>query len=253
MFGRKSVQPWFFESSVHTESLNRMLYLVESNARFGLLYGQDGTGRSHLLRQLQDELQRQHIPAVWLNAAAMDSDALLQHVAESLAIRTRAGSRRSELMLKIREEFLGRAHCRVQTVVLIDDLHRAAADVSPAVQFLSAVGSQAEGLVSVMASSNRPSFGSMSDSAALSICLTRLSVTESIEFILDLLHLQGVPSTQIDPTAIAAIAELCGGLPARLVRICDLLKIVQTTSPELHIDDRIVHQFVREVTPRAVA
>lgn len=253
MFGRKTAQPWFFESSTHTESLNRLLYLVDSYASFGLLYGVDGTGRTRLLRQCQDELQRQHVSALWLNAAALDVDGLLMHVAETLAVRITPAGRRSELMLRIREEFLGRAHCRVQTVVLVDDVHRACGDVSHVIQFLSAVGSQADGLVSVIAASNRPSLGTLGESTSLSVCVEPLDITESIEFILDLLSLQNVPARQIDPTAIAAVAELCGGLPAKLVRICDLLKVVQTTSPGLRINDSIVREVVREVAPRAVA
>ena len=45
-------------------------------------------------------------------------------------LRTRPSMRRFELMSLLRDELAGRARCEVQTVILLDDLHRAIGDLS---------------------------------------------------------------------------------------------------------------------------
>jgi type II secretory pathway predicted ATPase ExeA len=253
MFGRKNSQPWFFESSVYIEAISRLLYLVENQASLALVHGADGSGRTQLLQHLQRELRRMQISSCLVNVSGLDSDSLLQNVAGSLAIPISPAANRTELLFRLRDELLGRSHCGVRTVLMLDDIHRAYSDQLPAIQYLAALNSLSAGQVTVVLTSNTSRISGLQSATTLQVALPMLSPEESVEFVADFLNCQASPDALLPPTAIRAIAELSGRLPAQLVQVCSLLSVVRETSPELPIDERVVRDIIREINPRAVA
>jgi general secretion pathway protein A len=254
MFGRKSTQRWFFESSVHVEAVSRLLYLIESKAGLALVHGADGAGRTLLLQQLRAELLSQQVYTLLLNVSGLDADGLLLQIAGGLNIVVEPSTVcRAELVQRIRDELLGRAQCRLQTTILLDDLHRSFSEVTPVVQFLSGINAQAEGMVNVVGSSISPRISGLQSGMLLSIPLGPLSVDESFQFVVAFLkdHANQVPS--VDISAVRAVTELAGRLPAQLLRVCHLLTVVAETSPHLQIDAAVVRDIISEVSPRAVA
>jgi hypothetical protein len=127
MFGHQTQSEWFFDSSVHLEAVSRLLYLVESHEPLGLVQGPDGSGRSRVLGRLREELSRTGIMTVPLPLSGMDEESALWQLAEGLCARLRPSMRRHELLSLVRDELSGRGRCGVQTVILLDDFHRAAA------------------------------------------------------------------------------------------------------------------------------
>ena len=128
MFGHQTQSEWFFDSSVHLEAVSRLLYLVESHEPLGLVQGPDGSGRSRVLGRLREELSRTGIMTVPLPLSGMDEESALWQLAEGLCARLRPSMRRHELLSLVRDELSGRGRCGVQTVILLDDFHRAAED-----------------------------------------------------------------------------------------------------------------------------
>lgn len=255
MFGRKSTPDWFFETSVHEEAISRLLYLIESRSAQALVNGPDGSGRSLCLSRFTEELCRQtDVRPLLVNASGLDRDALLETIASGLAIPVgNSGGRRSDLILRVQEDLIGRAHCGLRTVILIDDVHRSFTDVVPVVQFLAGISSRAWNMVSVVSASGTARIQGLSGLSSLSIPLTPLSEEESIHFVAAFLSDHEERAGRIHASAIPAVVQLSGRLPAQLLQICRLLLVVGETSPDLRIDDQIVQQVVREVTRRAVA
>ncbi len=253
MFGRRIPARCLFESTVLTEALNRALYLIEARATFGLVHGPDGSGRTVLLRRLQEILHQRQVCTVFLNAAVLDADSLLCHIAAALGAQDPSSGRRGELLLKIRDELSGRGASGVRTVFLLDDLHRTASDISAVVQYCTSACDDLSGMVTVVAASRTAGNRQISDTPTLDIQLTGLSMEESRDFVAHQLERYRSGGTRPDWSAIHAVSELAGGIPARLVRLCELLQVVQEASPEIPIDQHVVREVARQLIPRAVA
>ena len=57
-FERTFAPDRFFASPVHEEALARLLFLVEEFRRTGIVIGPAGTGKTYLLKQLQQRAER---------------------------------------------------------------------------------------------------------------------------------------------------------------------------------------------------
>lgn len=253
MFGRKTTTPWFYETSSQKEALGRLTYLIESGEGFAALHGPRGAGRTTLLRRLQDRLQRQQVAAVLINAATLDPESLLSHIADAFSLVWSGGFRSSDRRLQIKDELLGRAHCGIRTVILLDDIQLGGRELPVALQYLKSLASASDGMVTVVAASDVPRIPGLTENPSLNIMLPLLSSEESQDFVLSLLGRQVGGLSGVDRSAVTAIAELSGGLPARLKRFCELLQLVRETTPGMKIDARVIHEIGWELIPRAVA
>lgn len=263
MFGRKTVPRWFYPSCMHLEAINRAIYVAESGAGMAVVSGQDGTGRSTVLGQLHAELKRRNYHVAMVNASAMDQHSLLFHIADQLSICLPEGAQRSDILLRIRDELQGQAHCGVRTVLLLDDLHRgqmhfqegrtAGNDLVAAVQYFCALGAAASGMISVIITCDRQTIAGLSATPALNIPLSTLSFDESIDFTTSLLRSLASDLQFVDESAVAAVAETADGFPGMLIRLCELIQIVHETSPRLKIDEAVVREMVTAVLPRFAA
>jgi len=246
MFGQTPGATWNFESPAHTEALSRLLYVAEQGEPFVLLVGARGTGKTTLLRQVQSECSRFGHSAVLINVAALDDASFLWHLCGGLSIALRGEQSRTEMLAAIRDEIAGRALCQHETVVILDDLHRAAEDLSPLIQFLSALNGQTEGAVSVVAAAEPAPAMSCTTQSALRVELNPLSDAESKQFASGLLQSKQIPSTRITSEALDSIADFGQGSPARLARLCEMLKVAVSTTPDLKITADVVEVLTEE-------
>ncbi len=246
MFGQTPGPSWNFESPAHTEALNRLLYVAEQGEPFVLLLGERGTGKSTLLQQVQSECSRFGHSAILVNAAALDDVSFLWHLCGGLSIAPRSEQSRTELLAAIRDEVAGRALCQHRTVLILDDLHRAAEDLSPIIQYLSGINSQTDGAISVIAASEPSPAATFSNQSALRVELTPLSAAESRQFASELLRMKTTTAAHVGSDALDAIAEFGQGSPARLARLCEMVSVAVTTNPDLRITANVVEVLTEE-------
>ncbi|MBL8815634.1 MAG: ATP-binding protein [Planctomyces sp.] len=254
MFGRRKTPAWFFESETQVEAVSRLLYLTESGNPLGWLTGSGGSGRSTVIEQVRSELKSAGISTIFLDASGMDCDALFWHLATSLHIQTAASVSRFELLLRIRDELLGRMQCRIRTAVLIDNLHRSAGNPEPFLSWLLAQAEQLDGclyLIGAAHPATKPAV--FAHLPLLRIHLLPFSSAESISFIEDLLIARSGHRISFDQPASQALVQLCNGNPARLVRMASLLEVVQKTQPDLRIDRELIESVAEEFAPRRAA
>jgi hypothetical protein len=254
MFGRRKSPTWFFESETQVEAVSRLLYLTESGTPLGWLTGAAGSGRSTVIDQVRSELISSGFRTVFLNASGLDSDALFWHLAASLHVQTAVSTSRCDILMRIRDEFLGRLQCRIRTAVLLDNLHRSAGSAEPFLSWLLAQAEQLDGCLNVVGAAHpatKPVV--IADSPILRIQLLPFSSSESISFIEDLLIARSGHRISFDQPASQALVQLCSGNPARLVRMASLLEVVQKTQPNLHIDRELIESVAEEFAPRRAA
>ena len=246
MFGQTVDRLWYFENPVHTEAQSRLMYVAEQGEPFVLLLGDQGTGKSRLLKRVQEECRRFGHSAVLINVAALDENAFLWHVCGGLSIIPRDHHSRCEMMTAIRDEISGRALCHHQTIVLLDDLNRSGDDLSLVIQFLSAINQQTNGGISVIAASEANLTADLQNLSVLKVRLPKLTPEDAAEFVNGTLTALKIDRSIVTDDGMAAIVDRCDGSPAQLARICELLKIAQATHPELQINADVLAVLTEE-------
>jgi general secretion pathway protein A len=244
MFGQTVDKMWYFESPVHEEAQNRLMYVAEQGEPFVLLVGERGLGKSSVLHRVQAECRRYGHSSVMINVAALDEDAFLWHLCGGLSINPSEGQSRSQMMNSIRDEVSGRAVCNHRTIILLDDLNRAGADLSLMVQFLSAINQQTAGGVSVIAATEGSLSPDLQQLSALRVQLSRLDQPDSRAFVEGMLESADVDTVTAD--GLAAIVESGEGSPAQLSRICELIKVAAKTNPGLKINSDVLSVLTEE-------
>lgn len=245
MFGHKTQAEWFFDSSVHLEAVSRLMFLVESREPLGLVQGPDGSGRSRVLARLREELARNATMTLPLSLSGLDEESALWQTAEGLCARVRPSMRRHELLSLVRDELCGRGRCHVQTVILLDDFHRAAGDMSMLLRVLRAMSDQSSGMLTVIvasAGSLPPEFSE----TLIPIQLSELDSVESSDFARSLMGQQSIRLASIDESAVRAISLTSVGNAARISRICALVQVIHETSPEMPITEETVYSLLSE-------
>ncbi|MCH2203308.1 MAG: ATP-binding protein [Fuerstiella sp.] len=251
MFGRAAKEKdWKFDAEGQTEAVNRLLYVVENGEGFALLKGSYGTGKSTVMQQTAHELASLGRQVVRQNMTSLDCRASLWHLCGALSVFSHTDTDTSALMMMIRDELLARASCHHQTVVLLDDADFAQEDIGSVLHLLTSIAESSAGRLSVIASAEQPMAFSLQKHTSLNVRLDPLSEQEAIEFVVRrLAHLE-CPVDGVTDTGWRAIAHLGGGLPAQLLRICEIVHVVTSMQPG-PIDATLVHEAATELMPQA--
>lgn len=249
MFGQKSNPTWFFDSLMHQEAVCRLMYLVESQVALGLINGPDGSGRTRVLNRLREELSRTSTSVVSLSLSGVDAETAMWQIANSLCFGLKSNASRRELLQRLRDELIGRSQCGLQTVFLIDDVHRSMDDPSSLVRLLLSVSEQTQGRITVVLASGKSFPAEFADHCLVRVDLAAMDSAESSDFVRTLVKQTLRKASVVDESAIRAVADFGMGNTARITRICELLKVVHETSPESRISEETVEAMVMELSP----
>jgi type II secretory pathway predicted ATPase ExeA len=249
MFGQKTQPAWFFDSSVHLEAVSRLLYLVESHEALGFVYGPDGSGRTRVFSRLQEEFARAGTSSISLNLSGLDEESALWQLTGRISARARASMKHYELLSLLRDELTGRSRCGIQTVLLLDDYHRAVSDFSVLLRVLLALNAQCQGLLNVVIASDRPLPDEFAQHSLVRVNLPAMDSAESSDFVRTLLRRYAVRPSVVEESAVRAISEIATGNAARISNICDLLRVLHESSPETRINEETVRALLTELLP----
>ena len=211
-----------------------------------------------MLHQLKENLQRKQFFCPLVNVSGMDCEALLWQIASAFCLDASSQRNRAELLLAIRDELQGRTQCGQRTVILLDDVDFGFSDIEMAIRFLIAAAGQGEGHITVVMSGSKAFTTGFNKDSELSVLLPALTEQEAISFAGELLQSnltsqKAVTDLILCQSAVVEVAELAKGNLARLTQLCNMLRVVQETSPTLKINDQIVREVAGELLPRAVA
>lgn len=249
MFGHKTQPAWFFDSTVHLEAVNRLLYLVESHEPLGLICGTDGSGRTRVLSKLREELARSGTSVISMNLSGLDEESAFWQLASRVSAGTRPDMKRHELLILVRDELRGLGHCGVQNVILLDDFQRSLGDQSVLLRILLALTAQCQGLLTVIVASDKPLSAEFAQHSFIHVSLSPLDRSESADFVRTLLRRKSIRPSAIEDSAVRVISEMATGNAARMSRICELLRVLHQASPETRINAETVRSLLDELLP----
>lgn len=253
MFGQQdAANHWIFDTVGQTEALNRLLYVVENDEPFCVLEGTYGTGKSTVLRKVADEIAASGRRAVLQNVASLNCRAALWHLCGALSIFSPSEADSSGLMIQIRDELSSRAECRHKTVILLDDVDLAQKDVQRVLHLLTSIAEASHGHTAVLVAAEQSLPVAVQQRTTLHVELERLSDTESVEFAVRYLAHLECAVDNVTSTGWRAIADLSDGLPAQLMKVCNIVQAVSGMHAR-SIDAALIQQAASELLPLRAA
>lgn len=227
MFGQTISRVWTFETSALTEAYHRLMFVAESGQDFALLAGDSGSGRTTLLKTVEKDLKRSGCGTISVGLSALNQTGLLWHLCGALSIAPGTDAAESAMLTAIRDEMLGRTHIGQRSVILLDDLDRAAEDVAPLLSFLRGLNRETRGMVVTLATAD-VRYSCPTADAGFRVLAPRLTSDESYAFVTAKLEANEVPSERVSEDGRQTLADLADGNLALLVRYCELTTVATT-------------------------
>lgn len=221
----------FYRSQSIREVLPRLLRGLRNSLGPCLLTARHGTGRTALLRQIQQELERDG-RAVVVSAAALDSPAALMKLILHCIARPSAGSSNSSTAESPELTHWGVIQHLQKSVdfwgpvfLILDDIHLLAPPLLNELRALSEEEWQGRGLVKILASAPlsfemqlaRPEYQSFAQRLCCHEVLAPFTVSESLELLrLEIESAGGRPERIFSESAAALLTSVSEGLPRQL-------------------------------------
>lgn len=258
MFGHPVGSPFEYQGTTFTEAVSRLLYVVEQGAPFVVFSGASGSGRTTLLRTVESDCRRNGLSALTLNAAGLDQTSFLQQLSRSLCVYPTAAPSAVEAMSAIRDEVTGRSFCNHSTVLLIDDLDAAAAELHSPIRFLTSLNEATHGRLTVIATcrqgrATESSLAALQSLSALRVELPPLSETEAVEFASAFLAEVEFDPRQLTSDAEDFLVQFGQGNISRLARICEIVCLAAAADPQLVLDQEALQQLSNETLLQPIA
>jgi len=243
-----------YQSEAHQAALRKLRYAVEGERSAALVAGPAGVGKTLLVDMLREQLGKRFQPLVRVVFPQMTDRDLLAYLAERFGAPPADPPRHTiEESLRRLEFVLGdNARQGRHAVLAVDEAHllEDSGLVEP-LRLLLNLEVEGRGALTLLLT-GQPAVvpmierhGSLHDRLDLKVLLPGLTEEETAAYILHRLREAGATREIFTAAALTAAHHLCGGVPRRLNRLCDLALLVGFAT-EQHVIDaedlRAVHQ-----------
>ena len=226
----------------HEEALARLDYVVSRQRGFALLTGPAGSGKSELLRQFADGLQRESAQSVFVDACSCGEAELLRECCNELGLGCATDASAEMLRGVLLDAVRGRCAVGTPLVLILDHADRLDTGALRLVERLLHSRGDLAGMTLVAAS--RESVPSAlaaiaRDHADVRIELAPLTVDETETFLQSIL-LADRSGAEMTSTAIEGIHSRTDGDMRRINRLCRLAIDAAEVEETAAIDERMI-------------
>ncbi|MEX1229671.1 MAG: AAA family ATPase [Planctomycetaceae bacterium] len=236
---------WYFAGPAHEEALARLLYVIERHHQAAWLTGPLGTGKSLLLHVLADQLRRSAIRSAYLDMAGMDAEefvwnlSALWQVSRSMNESFRVQWRRLQDVLESQQLLADPA------VILFDHFDRADASCSAFLGRLQQLRTSNRSIPSctLIVSVERrpkPASAALRDECDFEVALNPFDEDLVAEYVEARIRVANGRVNPFSVDAVAEIASLCDGVPARINQLCELSLLAAMGRGLRQVDDDLV-------------
>ncbi len=255
----------FFASPVHQEALARLQFLVERHQRLGLLLGPSGSGKSLLLELFARELVRSGAAVARVGLLGVEPVEMLCRLGGQLGLWMEP-SLPAAVLWRVLDDRLAEYHYERRTVVLLfDDVPEAAPEVQQQVVRLALAHPGARHsarqttepgtheVLSLVAAGRDDQSGRLHarllDLAELRIELEPWQEEDTTRFVASRLERTGSDAALFEPSALARLHELSGGIPRSVSRLAELALVAGRGQQLKRIDEAVIEAVHRELSP----
>ncbi|MFN0196024.1 MAG: ExeA family protein [Planctomycetaceae bacterium] len=228
---------WFFSGHSHHASLLKLRYLIDSRQGAGMLVGPSGIGKTLMTYVLEAELQERDQPVVRVLSPQFSPRELIHDIAFQLSVpelnvdADEVGLDR--LLHGLRETLLELTAKNTPPLIIFEDAHliedRQVMHAIRGLLNLRVVGQVELTLLLVgtpVLLTQIMRIAELEDRMAIKTMIKPLSEGDTADYIRHRLTVAGGEQQIFNDDACTAIAELTGGLPRKINRLCDLALLV---------------------------
>ena len=241
----------FYRAPAHDEALARMHFLVEQHQRMGLLIGDEGSGKSFLLRFFADELRHDGAAVARIGLEGLEPVEVLWHILQSL--RSNPSPRESMVSLwrRLEDRLKVNRYQETDTVILLDDADLASEGVLTQIARLSRHDMTSQSRLTIVLSSRPDRLGQIG-ARLLELSTLRIDIgpwqkSDTVEFIQSSLHNAGRQQPAFAEPALARLHELTHGIPRRVNQLADLSLLAGAGRDLQEIDADVVESVYQEL------
>ena len=241
----------FFASQQHDEAMARMLFLVEESRRCGIIVGASGTGKTYLLKLLQQRSERLGRLVVRCEATGIEGEEFIGQIAVGCNAAVDPNSTSARIWSGLRARFAALAVIRQPLIILIDHFDQVEFRCQQAVwrlnQLADAVGLK---LTVVLATRDRTFPAVLQDLVELRIDISPWNSSETSQFIKSAVEHADCRDGVFTDDAISAIHEVTNGVPARVVSLSSHSLLAARGQDQMLVTREHVEAAASELLPR---
>ena len=251
-FERSLTADRFFASPLHEEAMARLLFLVEQSRRTGIMIGPAGTGKTYLLKLLQQRAERLGRITVRADATGMDGHELISEIAVGCHVPCEPDATSARIWNGIHQRFAALAVIQQPLVMTIDHFDsvdfRCQQMVSRLRQLADTLGLK---LTIILAIRNPILPAAVQEIVELRMDIGPWDVGDTAQFIHWSIEKAGSQNRIFTDEAVDLVYQFTIGVPAGIVTLCNLALLAASARDEKRVSRKIVEAAHRELLPRS--
>jgi len=252
-FGPRPASSRLFRSPTHDEALARLHYLAESRRPGGLLMGPAGSGKSLVFEQFLCEVERRAMVTAVSSLLGGCGDELLWSLAAQWGANPDRGETTGSMWRTVVGQLAEHRYQAKQTVIILDDIEVASAEVIDLVVRLAAHGSASDAGSTLLLSGRGECLSRLPrrllDRLDLRIDLMPWNVREVDEFLADSLSAAGRDEPAFTPSAVERLTDLSDGIPRHITRLAGLALVAAAGQRATMVEADTVQAAHDELSP----
>lgn len=228
-FGEGADREVFFQAETHKEALALMLYGIRERKGYIVIFGEQGMGKSTLIRQVMDQLDERTQVAL-ISQSHDQYYKLLKELMEKLGLRAAKEVTKGSMLHDL-YEYLTQCLKKGQNIVIfLDDAHRMKDEIIEELRLMSNLETSRTKLIQIVIV-GEPALNRRLNSKHLRQIRQRIQILhsllplgrdESLQYIEHRLAWAGRSSGDVfTPEALASICRYAGGVPRNINALCD--------------------------------
>lgn len=242
----------YFASAAQEEAVARIQFLIDNNRRLGLLTGAAGLGKSSILDYVAQQRDCQGSRASRVNVLGLDCHEFVFLLAESIGTQLEAEAAPAFAWRRIFDQFLANHYQKIHTVILLDDLHEADADVLTAVVRLSQWRPADDVRFTIVLTCHCDRVALVGrrllELCELSVELEPWDRVDTAGYLAHALQAAGAQRSVFDEAAIDEIQRISQGNPRRIGQLAELALVAGAATEMQRIDPAIVVAVQEELS-----
>ncbi len=235
------------ESARRQEALERLRYLGETGGT-GILFGESGTGKSHLLEQLAQQLRRQGVTTISINLSGMGGPELARQVAIRFGLGIPFHAQEFEIWSRLQEFGESARFAGHRIAFVLDHLERAKESIqSPLARLLDLFVDRCAWLIASRPNGCERWHQFLEDRNWLRVELKQLQPRESNQF-LGRHFTSHAPHAQLTEDGATEAHKLAEGRIRRLRHLAELATLAVEAEGLTEINAELVRCLAQELT-----
>lgn len=252
-----SPDPFFYYGSAkHNEALAAIYYGIRARKGFVVVTGEVGTGKTLLIRRIQDALDREHVAFAYIFNPQLAPDDFLRYILGDLNLPV--PKTKSEALLALNDFLIARHKRGLTSVLIVDEAQHLSAEVLEEIRLLTNLETTREKLLQIVLI-GQPELDQKLDSPGLRQLKQRIAFRCHLEPLTQLecrdymvRRLQragaGVNSWKIFPDpVIAKIFEYSRGIPRLINSIAENALIAAYAKHSPVVTEDVVEEAVHDL------